>query len=63
MPVEEVVDLNAVLCQVHGVPKRAPPNEVSAMTTKLLSRAEVLSFPETFEAVRQKAAGLRSVPV
>ena len=37
--------------------------EVSAMVTKLLSRAEMLSSPEALEAVRQEAAGLRSAPV
>ena len=61
--VEEVVDLNALMCMVHGIPKSAPTHEVSAMVTKLLSRAEMLSSPEALEAVRQEAAGLRSVPV
>ena len=61
--VEEVVDLNALMCMVHGIPKSAPTREVSAMVTKLLSRAEMLSSPEALEAIRQEAAGLRSVPV
>ena len=61
--VEQVVDLNALMCMVHGIPKSAPTQEVSAMVTKLLSRAEMLSSPEALEAVRQEAAGLRSVPV
>ncbi|CAE7028491.1 GIP [Symbiodinium sp. CCMP2592] len=61
--VEEVVDLSALMCAVHGIPKEAPSKEVSAMVTKLLSRAEMLSSPEALKAVKQEADGLRAVPV
>ncbi|CAE6942204.1 RE1 [Symbiodinium sp. CCMP2592] len=61
--VEEVVDLHALMCAVHGIPKEAPSKEVSAMVTKLLSRAEMLSSPEALNAVKQEADGLRAVPV
>ena len=61
--VEEVVDLHALMCAVHGIPKQAPTKEVSAMVTKLLSRAEMLSSPEALDAVKQEADGLRAVPV
>ena len=61
--VEEVVDLHALMCAVHGIPKEAPTKEVSAMVTKLLSRAEMLSSPEALDAVKQEADGLRAVPV
>ncbi|CAE7750010.1 unnamed protein product [Symbiodinium sp. CCMP2592] len=61
--VEEVVDLSALMCAVHSIPKEAPSKEVSAMVTKLLSRAEMLSSPEALNAVKQEADGLRAVPV
>ncbi|CAE7293066.1 GIP [Symbiodinium sp. CCMP2592] len=61
--VEEIVDLSALMCAVHGIPKEAPSKEVSAMVTKLLSRAEMLSSPEALNAVKQEADGLRAVPV
>ena len=62
--VEEIVDLNGLVSQVCGLEaeKQASP-EVTAMVTKLLSRAEMLASPEALAALRSEADGLRSVPV
>ena len=60
--VENVVDLNALISEVSGLPKDPASPEVTAMVTKLLSRAEMLSSPEALAAVRAEADGLRSVP-
>ena len=61
--VTEITDLNALMCYIHGLPKGKTDPEVSAMVTKLLSRAEMLSSPQALEAVRKEADGLRAVPV
>ena len=62
--VEEIVDLNGLVSQVCGLePETQSSPEVSAMVTKLLSRAEMLASPEALAALRSEADGLRSVPV
>ena len=60
--VENVVDLNALISEISDLPKDPASPEVTAMVTKLLSRAEMLSSPEALAAVRAEADGLRSVP-
>ena len=59
---ENVVDLNALTSEISDLPKDPASPEVTAMVTKLLSRAEMLSSPEALAAVRAEADGLRSVP-
>ena len=60
--VENVVDLNALISEISDLPKDPASPEVTAMVTKLLSRAEMSSSPEAPAAVRAEADGLRSVP-
>ena len=60
--IENVVDLNALISEIADLPKDPASPEVTAMVAKLLSRAEILSFPEPLAAVRAEADGLRSVP-
>ncbi|CAE7035956.1 TY5A [Symbiodinium natans] len=60
----EIVDLNALICQVCDLPKSpSSAPEVNALVTKLLSRAEMLASPQALEAIRAEADGLRAVPV
>ena len=60
--IENVVDLNTLISEISDLPKDPASPEVTAMVTKLLSRAEMLSSTEALAAVRAEADGLRSVP-
>ena len=60
--IENVFDLNALISEISDLPKDPASPEVTAMVTKRLSRAEMLSSPEALAAVRAEVDGLRSVP-
>ena len=52
--IETVVDLNdnALISEISDLPKDPASPELTAMVTKLLSRAQILSSPEALAAVR-----------
>ena len=60
--VSDIVDLNGLISEIEGLPRDPSSPEVTAMVTKLLLRAEMLTSPEALAAVRAEADGLRSVP-
>ena len=56
---EEALDFDGMMAQAYGpTPEKRKP-EVSAMVTKLLSRADMLSSPEAIEAIKKEAGGLQ----
>ena len=55
----ELLDHERLLSQAFGhEDSNEPSQEVQAMVTKLLSRAEMLSNPQALEAVKAEADGL-----
>ena len=57
----EIVDLKVLRSEIQSLPKDPSSPEVTAMVTKLLSRAELLASPQPLAAVRAEADGLRCV--
>ena len=55
----EVSDFDSMMAQAYGLTPGKRNPEVSAMVTKLQSRAEVLSSSEAIEAIKKEAEGLQ----
>ena len=60
---EQVLDVENLIAHSLGQVKEEKDPEITAMVTRLLSRAEMLASPEALEAVRPEATGLEKAGV
>ena len=61
--VEQVLDVENLIAHSLGQGEEEKDPEITAMVTRLLSRAEMLASPEALEAVRLEATGLEKAGV